>query len=440
MKNWKAILTLAIPVAMQSVIRSMMNIFDQIMVGKLGAISVVSVGLATKIFFVLVFTMIGLTTGLSILSAQLIGSNKTEKISKIQGMSLFSGGLITLVFIILSTIFPEFCMKLFTKDIEVIEKGIIYHRAIALGYIPFYIMIIYSSLLRNAKIVKLPMMIGIFGVVLNTALNYFFIAKLGIFGAGLATSISQYISCIILIAMVYKKRLIGNSSIKELMEFLKFDSDIKLYWLVTLPILIENFSFIATDSISNSIYGHMGTEQTIAVTIMYPIQGIVIGFFSGFSTASAVLVGNYLGNNEKDKAWNTSKKILILAIFAPLILGSFYYIFNDLYLGLFNLSEYSFNMTKKVMGLMIFFLPIKIFNMTITNGALSAGGQTKFVLYQSIIGSWIFAVPLGYISAFLLKLPIYLVFVAISLEEILRASLCLYKYMKKTWLNNLVEN
>lgn len=440
MKSWKAILALAIPVAMQSVIRSMMNIFDQIMVGKLGAISVVSVGLATKIFFVLVFTMTGLTTGLSILSAQLMGSNQSEKISKIQGMSLFSGGIITLGFIILSTVFPEFCMKLFTSDIEVIQKGIIYHRAIALGYIPFYIMIIYSSLLRNAKIVKLPMIIGIFGVVLNTILNYFLISKLGIFGAGIATSISQYTSCILLLILVYKMGLIGNSSIKQLIEFLKFDKDIKLYWIITLPILIENFSFIATDSISNSIYGHMGTQQTIAVTIMYPIQGIVIGFFSGFSTASAVLVGNYLGNNEKDKAWNTSKKILILAIFAPLILGGFYYIFNDLYLGLFNLNEYSFNMTKKVIGLMIFFLPIKIFNMTITNGALSAGGQTKFVLYQSILGSWLFAVPLGYISAFVLKLPIYLVFVAISLEEILRASLCFHKYIKKTWLNNLVKN
>lgn len=439
MKDWKLILSIAIPISIESVIRSLMSIFDQVMVGKLGSDSVVAVGLASKIFFVLLFTMIGLTTGLSILSAQLIGSKQNEKIPKIQGMTLMFGSIITLIFMLLSIFYPRFCMTLFTKDLEVIEKGIIYHKILALGYIPIYISMIYSTLLRNAKIVKFPMLVGLFGIILNTILNYFLIPKLNIFGAGLATVISQYLSCLVLIFVIYYKNMIGSNGLDKLLECFKFDEDIKLYWIITLPILMENFSFVLTDSISNSIYGHMGVEQTIAVTLMFPIQGIIIGFFGGFATASGVLVGNYLGNNELKKADEISRKILLLAIFGPLIIGTIFFIFKMSYLKLFGLNEYSLNMTKKVMGLMVIFLPVKIFNMTITNGALSAGGETEFILYQSMLGSWLFAVPLGYISSNILNLPIYLVFVAISLEEILRASLCLWKYRQKTWINNLVK-
>ncbi|MDU4652758.1 MATE family efflux transporter [Sneathia sanguinegens] len=442
---WKSVFKLAIPVAIQSIMFSLFNIFDQIMVGTLGTTAVVSVGLGAKIFFILLFTMIGLTGGLGILSAQLIGSEQTEKISKIQGMTMFAGSVLVLVFVILSMVFPRFCMTLFTNDEKVISLGIKYHRAIALGYIPFFLNIIYVTILRNAKIVKIPLYATIVGLGVNTLFNYILIfgkfgfPKLGVLGAGIATTSSQTISCIILLSIVYGKKLIGSYSIKELLQFLTFDKDILLYWKLTLPTLVENISFIATDSISNSIYGYMGTKQTIAVTIMFPIQGAIIGFFSGFSTASSVLVGNYLGKNEKEKAYIISKKILILASVAPLIVGCIYLLFNNLYLTIFKLSPYSLEMTKKVMYFMVIFAPIKIFNMTITNGALTAGGETKFVLYQSIIGSWVFAVPMGYISAFILHFPIYYVFVSISFAEILRACLCYYKYMNKSWLNNLVS-
>lgn len=97
---WKSVFKLAIPVAIQSIMFSLFNIFDQIMVGTLGTTAVVSVGLGAKIFFILLFTMIGLTGGLGILSAQLIGSEQTEKISKIQGMTMFAGSVLVLVFVI----------------------------------------------------------------------------------------------------------------------------------------------------------------------------------------------------------------------------------------------------------------------------------------------------------------------------------------------------
>lgn len=443
---WKVVFSVAIPVAIQGLLYSVLNILDQIMVGQKGETAVVAVGLASKNFSVLNFTLMGLTGGLAILSAQLIGNNQREKIAKIQGMTLFSGAILTLLFVAVSLFLPVWSMHLFTADPNVIREGALYHQALALGYIPVLLIMVYSAVLRNAKIVKLPMYVGMAAVVLNAALNYILIfghfgaPALGVFGSGLATTISQYVECAILLGVVFGRKLIGNYGLRKLLSFLKFDADIKLFWVLTLPLLIEEISFILADTVDNSIYGFMGTRQTIAITIMNPVQGLIIGFFGGFATAASVLIGNHLGSDEKDEAYNAAKRILIVGAIMPLILGIIYLFFNSWYLGFYHLDNYSYNLTQTLMVVMVIILPVKIVNMIITAGVLSAGGETKFVLYQSIFGSWVFAIPFGLVAAFALKLPIYWVFVAISFEEFIRVAICIWKMRTRTWLNNLVAD
>ena len=111
---------------------------------------------------------------------------------------------------------------------------------------------------------------------------------------------------------------------------------------------------------------------------------------------------------------------------------------NTWYLGGYHLSPYSYNLTSKLMFIMIFFLPIKILNMVIVQGILPAGGETKFILYQSLLGSWILAIPMGLIAAFILHLSIDMVFIAVSFEEIVRLIIGLVKIRSKNWLNKIV--
>ena len=441
----KKLFSLAIPVAIQGLFYALLNILDQIMVAQKGEAAVVAVSLASKNFSILNFTLMGLTGGLAIISAQLIGKGNEKNIAKIQGLTLFSGGILVLLFMMLSLFFPTACMSLFTADPAVIALGATYHRAIALGYLPVLFTMVYSTILRNAKIVQLPMYIGMGTVGLNAFLNYLLIfgnfgaPALGVFGSGLATTLAQYIECLVLLSVVFGKKLIGSYSLKQLLTFFKTDKEILLFWKLTLPLLIEEMSFILADTVDNSIYGFMGTKQTIAVTIMNPVQGLIIGFFGGFATAASVMIGHLLGKNEKQHAYQTAQHILRLGAILSLIVGVVYLFFNSFYLKLYSLDAFSYRLTTTLMLMMVIFIPIKITNMIITTGVLSAGGETKFVLYQSIFGAWGFAIPLGLLSAFVFHLPIYWVFVAISFEEIIRVALCLWKMKKRTWLNTLVE-
>lgn len=442
-KFWKTTFSIAIPVAIQGLLYSLLNILDQIMVSQKGQIAVVSINLASKNFGVLNFTLMGLTGGLAILVAQLIGSNQKEKIAKIQGLTIFIGTILTILFIAISIVLPKWSMQLFTEDISVIKEGISYHRTLALGYFPVLLTMIYSTILRNDKIVKLPMIIGIITIFINALLNYLLIfgkcgfPELGVMGSGLATSMAQIIEALILTTIIYRKKLIGAYSFKKMWEFTKFDSDIKFFLLLTFPLLIEEISFILSDSVSNAIYGFMGTQQMLVISIMSPIQSLILSFFSGFSTSASVLIGNYLGSGKKEKAYNSAKNILIMGATLPLMIGSLLLLFNNWYLGFYDLNNHSFKVAQILMVTMVIILPVKILNMIITQGVLNAGGETKFVLYQSILGSWLFAVPLGFLSAFVFHLSIYWVFIIISFEEFVRLLLCIKKMKTRTWMKNL---
>lgn len=442
---WMVLLSIALPIGIQSLLYSSLNIIDQIMVGQQGSVAIVAVGFASKNFGILNYILIGLSGGLAILSAQMIGNKQQGRIKKIQGMTFFAGLSIVIVFVIISLFFAESSMKVFTTDSNVISEGVKYHNAIAVGYIPFLITIVYSTILRTAKIVKLPMFINIASSLLNVLLNYVLIfgkfgfPAMGIQGAAIATTIARFFEAIVLLCFVYGRKLIGSFSLKELVEFFDFDGDIKLLWKLTLPLLATNISFIMADTVYSSIYGKMGTIQAVAITIMIPVQGMIISFFSGFSSATSIILGNSLGANKKDFAYKAAKKLITGGFIMPLICGIIVLLFIDEYINIFNLNISSVYIIKNLMIIMVVFLPFKIVNMILVQGVLASGGETKFLFYISVVGMWGIGVPLGLLVAYVYRLPIYWVYAAISFEELVRVFLGLHKVKSKKWLNNLLE-
>ncbi|MDR0297933.1 MAG: MATE family efflux transporter [Streptococcaceae bacterium] len=441
---FKEVLALALPVALQGMLYSILGIVDQLMVGQLGDAAVVAVSLASRNFGVLNFALMGLTGGLGILAAQFLGNRMPEKIAKIEGMALAVGILLALIFMVLSVGFPEWCMRLFTADKAVIGLGVTYHQTFAWSYLPIALIAVYSTVLRNAKRVKLPMYAGFLAVLIDAGLNWIFVfgnlgaPRLGVAGSGLATAISCWIELAVLAGFIFGKKLIGSYPLSALTGFLSADDDIKKFWRLTAPLLIENISFTLMVSVVNAIYGFMGTAETVAVTVMGPVETLLITFFGGFSTAASVLIGHHLGRSELSEAYGTARRILWLGFFASFALSALMIAISPRYISLYRLTDFSSALTQATFVMMAIFIPIKVTNMIVTGGVLAAGGETWFILWQSLI-SWALAVPLGYLTAFVWHWPIYLVFAAISFEEIVRVVWCLAKFRKKTWLNNLVE-
>lgn len=81
--------------------------------------------------------------------------------------------------------------------------------------------------------------------------------------------------------------------------------------------------------------------------------------------------------------------------------------------------------------------PVKVENMILGGGVLRSGGKTQYVMLVDMTGTWLFGVPLGLLSAFVLKLPIGWVYFLLSLEELVRLLISLVIFRKKRWLQKL---
>ena len=441
---WRQVLSLALPVAAQGLLYALLGIVNQLMVGQLGEQTVVAVALGAKIQSVMYFAQMGMTAGLGILAAQHVGQKTRDKIAPLQGVMLATTVLMSLVFMVISCGFPHFAMSLFTADPRVIAIGSGYQRLLSLSYLPTVILGVYTVTLRSDGIVKMPLYLSLAAVPLEMLLNFGFIfghwgfPRLGAMGAGLSTTLSITLEVLLLLIVVYRKKLTGSFSIRQMRAFHWRDAEIVKLWKLTMPLLGDNLSFILSASVISSIYGFMGTTQTAAVTIMQPVENLLITFFGGFATAASVMVGHRLGRNAMSEAYRTGKRLIGLSIIAPLAIALLLLIPMPWYLNFYHLSAESLSLTKAIMVVMALFVPSKIVNMVL-GSILGAGGETKFIFYLSILGGWILAVPIGLLTAFFLHLDIVWVFAAVTAEEVVRALLGGWKMHGKSWLTNLVS-
>lgn len=438
-----AMLAIAIPVSIQSLFQASLSIIDQVMVGQLGENAIAAVGLGSRFPNIFIITLSAIGASTSIMISQFWGKKDKENIARSFGGNLFVGIVITIIFSTISLLFPTQVLGCYTNDPEVIKLGSEYLKIITVGYIPILLITMYSSILRSTEHVKLPMVAGVFGIVMNTVLNYIFIFgkfgfnEMGLQGTAYATTITRILELLVLGACIYSKKYPGAFKIKEI-SHLSAEFFRKIM-VITTPILINEFLWAVGETMYSIVYGRMGTTEVAAMTLTFPIQSLSIGLFSGVSVAAGIMIGNKLGTDENDEAFKYSRKFVQLGITGSVIFGVLLILFSKLYVVIFNISDDLKDCTIKLLIIFSLILWIKVSNMIIGGAILRSGGQTKYTLYLDMFGTWGLGVPIGFISAFIFKLPIEWVYLLLSSEELIRLIIGLKLMYSKKWMVNLTE-
>ncbi|MDD4681528.1 MAG: MATE family efflux transporter, partial [Clostridia bacterium] len=117
----KTLRRVALPIALQSLIASSLNLIDTLMVGSLGEVELASVGLSTQLFFIHWGVLYGFSSGTSAFMAQFFGVRDFANIRKVLGFAVTFCFGIGLIFFVSATFFPENVLKLFTDIPEAID-------------------------------------------------------------------------------------------------------------------------------------------------------------------------------------------------------------------------------------------------------------------------------------------------------------------------------
>lgn len=441
---YRLLFSIALPIAVQNLITFMVSMVDTLMVGALGEIQLSAVSIANNLFFVLTILMFGLAGGSNIMISQYWGKGNVKTIHKILAIMYRVCLLITGIFIFIAVFLPKYFMGIFTTDKAVIDFGASYLRIVCIGYLFYSITNCTIMMLRSVKTVSISIIVYTASLVVNSILNWILIfgnlgaPELGIRGAAIATVCARITEfSIVLVFMFIYERKIGL----KLEHLLKLDKEIlKDYVGLCTPVLCNELLWAIGASMISVIVGRMGTEVVAANSINGVAHQFVTVFIFGMSNATAVIIGNTIGEGKKEKAKEYAYSIGVFSVVMGCISGLMILLIKPFVVNFYNVS-YS---TKLIaMEIMTVTSGIIVFQSLASNfmmGVLRGGGDAKFVLINDLIFMWLVAIPGGFFVAFVLELPVALVFLVIKCDEILKSLTSVYRVISGKWVNDVTKN
>ena len=438
---FKAVCTLAIPVALQSMLQSSFSMVDQIMIGQLGEINVAGVGLAGKFasIYSVVISAIGAVAGIMI--AQYLGQKNRSEVRRSFFTNLLLGAGIAGMFMVICTLFPNQIMGAYTRDVQTRQAAAEYLMLISGTFVPMAGATLLSTLFRCLEKPRLPLYASILSALLNTGLNYIMIfgklgiSPMGVHGAAFATVISQCANFLLMLLMLSKNGFLLKSNEREPTATLRMNWG--QYWSMLLPLLVCEVVWSLGENVYAAIYGHMSTDASAAMTLTNPIQGLVIGALCGLSQAASVIIGKHLGSGENEEAYWSAKKLMLYGAIGSALLSVIVMIASKAYVGIYQVDNAVKTMTMQILFAYAIVVPFKVLNMILGGGIIRSGGRTKYVMFIDMVGTWCFGVPLGLLSAFVWKLSIPYVYFLLSLEECIRFVISLIVFRRRKWMNQL---
>ena len=438
---FKAVCTLAIPVALQSMLQSSFSMVDQIMIGQLGEINVAGVGLAGKFasIYSVVISAIGAVAGIMI--AQYLGQKNRSEVRRSFFTNLLLGAGIAGMFMVICTLFPNQIMGAYTRDVQTRQAAAEYLMLISGTFVPMAGATLLSTLFRCLEKPRLPLYASILSALLNTSLNYIMIfgklgiSPMGVRGAAFATVISQCANFLLMLLMLSKNGFLLKSNEGEPTVTLRMNW--RQYWSMLLPLLVCEVVWSLGENVYAAVYGHMSTDASAAMTLTNPIQGLVIGALCGLSQAASVIIGKHLGSGENEEAYWSAKKLMLYGAIGSALLSVIVMIASKAYVGIYQVDNAVKTMTMQILFAYAIVVPFKVLNMILGGGIIRSGGRTKYVMFIDMVGTWCFGVPLGLLSAFVWKLSIPYVYFLLSLEECIRFGISLIVFRRRKWMNQL---
>ena len=434
----KEIVRLAFPIALQQFMTALVGACDAIMLGKLSQDAMSAVSLATQVTFVFNLFMFAFMAGENMFVAQYYGKGDYTGISQVFSLVTKICGCIAVVFLAGTLFFPEQLMRILTNEETLIVLGSEYLRVIGISYVFSGIAQTFLAIMKNCGAVNMSTLINGVMVILNIALNAVFIfglsgfPKMGIKGAALATVLATVVQFLWSVGYVLCRIRAVKFSLRSCEKKL-----FGRFWQKAVPLLINNLAWGIGFSMYSVIMGHLGTDAVAANGIANISKNLVVCFCLGLGNAGSIVVGNRLGADRLQEAKEVGETLTKTAIIAGIVSGLVLIALSPFITKMVDLTPTARGYLQKMLLISSYYIAGKSVNCMTIGGIFAAGGDSKFGMLCDSVTLWCIIVPLGCICAFILKLPVMIVYFVLNLDEIIKLPVVYKHYKKYKWIKNL---
>lgn len=441
---YKELSALVVPIAIQSFMLALVSATDAVMLGLIDQDSMASVSQAGQIQFFLNLLVMGFSVGVGILAAQYWGKGDSDTIEAIAPAGLkiilvLGGG------VMLAALFaPEMLMTILTSDKNLIPLGAGYLRMVAPSYLLCGITQVYFALMKNTGYAAKSSAISSAAVVINIVLNgvlifgLFGLPAMGIEGAALATVIARAVE---LIAAAAVTRRSGHVQLRWNKLFTRTDRVLLGdFFRYTTPVIGASLVWGIAYMSYSVILGHMGGDAVAANSVTSITKNLLSCMIRGVGGGAGIMIGNLLGAGLLDQAKRSGARLTKMSAIVGAVTGGLVILLTPIMVRVAPLSQTAAQYLKIMMPFCGVNIMAQSINHVVLDGIFGAGGDAKFDMKGNIFAMWCFSVPLGFLSAFVFKLPAPVVYIIMNLDEIVKIPAVFYHYKKYIWLRNITRD
>ena len=436
----KTIIRTAFPIAMQFFLASAVNLIDVVMIGSLGDAAVAASGGANQIFFLLNLMLFGINSGASVFLSQFWGTRDLRNVRRTMGMMYLLGSVAVTLFTLGAVLVPQFLVGFYVHEEPALSLGASYLRIVGISYPVTALSMILSMVCRCTGDVSLPTRASMLSIGLNVGGNALLIfglcgfPALGLDGAAIATAIARTAECLFLVIAIYRRKLPGAASLRELFAFDRnfVTKYIKTAW----PVLLNEILWSTGISLYSVAYGMLGTAALAAVQISNTAIQLVTVFTRGLSNACGIYIGRTVGAGDREKAIDYGYRFSILLPATGMVTCLVMIVVHPLILTLYQVTPETLALAKTLLILQSLQMILKSDSMVLVVGIFRAAGDTLFACLLDTGSVWLVGVPMAFLGV-KLGLPLWGLSMLIFLDDIAKVTVGFVHLFKEKWVKNV---
>lgn len=439
---YRQLFALVLPIAIQNLISAMVNSVDVLMLGYVSQSAIAAVSLANQVMFILNIFITGLGSGIAMLVSQYWGKKDTKTIEHTLGIALRFSMPISFLFCLAAILIPGQIMFIFTNDLRLIELGSAYLRILALSYVFMGFSQMYLCMMRSIERARFAMITSISAVFINIILNASFIfglcgiPKLGLEGVALATTIARAFEVIVCAVDNQRPRAV-HFHLKNIFhaEHLLFQDFLRY----SLPAVGNECVWGVAFLLYSVIMGHLNEDIVAANSIVTVVRDLfaVVGF--GIAYGGAIILGKTIGEGKPEQAKEDAGRLIRVTLVSGLIGAALLILARPFAMSAVALTETAAAYLSQMLLISCYYLIGQLINTCLICGIFRAGGDSKFGLICDVVCMWFVMVPVGFIAAFVLKLPPMVVYFILCCDEFVKMPFVIRHYKKGTWLQDITR-
>ncbi len=432
---------LSLPIALQSVIMTGVNLADTIMLGSLGETALSASALATQLVTLFLFLCMGISMGASVLTARYWGADNRAALRKTITIALRFAVIMGMLFTLLDGLFSRQIMQLFSSEPDVVAGGTVYLQWSLSTFLLMALSTVSTNILRSAGMAMVPLAASAASFAINIGANYIFIfgkcgaPAMGIAGAALGTVIARVVEfCIICGCFFFADRRIGY----RIRDFFRPCGELLTEFLRTsVPVMFSDGLLGVGDSVLAIIMGHIGSQFVSANAITVVVQRVSTVFITGIAFAGCFLIGQTLGERRMDAVRRQSNAILLIGIATGCAAAVLIQILSEPVINYYHITEATKVIARQLMNAISVNIIFRSTNSVLTKGVLRGGGDTRFLLLADTVTMWCLAIPMGYLGGIVLDIPPFWVYMCLYCDQIVKALLAVWRLRSGRWIKKV---